>query len=114
MIKIKTTNLLTNFNIDGNNCIYTNEIPCIIDFHATWCKPCKTVEKTLNILEKENPTIIFYSVDIEEEYELAEIFNIKNLPTIILCSIDDTVKLMGNIGETKIQEELYKISNILV
>jgi len=110
MIKITTKDLLKNFEIDGQECSYKNNIPCIIDFHATWCKPCKTIEKILTKLEKQNIDIIFYSIDIEEEYELAEIFSIKNLPTMILCSKNtDTIRLHGTVGEVKIQSELNQL-----
>ena len=110
MIKITTNDLLKNFDIKGQNCTYRNDIPCIIDFHATWCKPCKTIENILTKLEKQNKEILFYTIDIEEEYELAEIFSIKNLPTMILCSKEqDTIRLYGTVGETIIQRELNKL-----
>lgn len=110
MIKITTKDLLKNFEINGQECSYNNDIPCIIDFHATWCKPCKMIDKILTKLEKQNKDIIFYSIDIEEEYELAEIFSIKNLPTMILCSKNtETIRLHGTIGEAKIQSELNKL-----
>jgi thioredoxin-like negative regulator of GroEL len=110
MIKITTKDLLKNFEINGQECIYKNNIPCIIDFHATWCKPCKTVDRVLKKLEKQNNDIIFYTIDVEEEYELAEIFSIKNLPTMILCSKNtDTIRLQGTVGESNIQSELNKL-----
>jgi len=110
MIKITTKDLLKNFEINGQKCLYKNDIPCIIDFYATWCKPCKTIDRVLTKLEKQNTDIIFYTIDIEEEYELAEIFNIKNLPTMILCSKNiDTIRLQGTIGEIKIQSKLNQL-----
>ena len=115
MIKITTQELLKNFDINGKKCSYKNDKPCIIDFHASWCQPCKTIHTILTDLEKNNSEIIFYSVDIEEEYELAEIFSIKNLPTMIMCSKNnEAIRMHGTIGKTKIQEGLSKLVNILV
>jgi len=112
MIKITTKELLKNFDINKKSCSYKNDKPCIIDFHASWCQPCKTIHTILTDLEKYNSDIIFYSVDIEEEYELAEIFSIKNLPTMILCAKGkETVRMNGTIGKDKIQENLNKMSN---
>ena len=114
MIKITTQDLLKNFDINGVKCSYKNEKPCIIDFHASWCKPCKTIDKILTELEKENENIIFYSVDIEEEYELAEIFMIKNLPTMILCSNNkDSVRMNGTMGKSTIQEKLNTLIKVI-
>jgi thiol-disulfide isomerase/thioredoxin len=116
MIKITTTELLKNFDINGKKCHYKNDKPCVIDFHASWCQPCKTTHIILNELEVLNPDIIFYTVDIEEEYELAEIFSIKNLPTILLCSKKhETVRMSGSMGKNKIQDSLNKVTlNVLV
>jgi len=115
MIKITTKELLKNFDINGKNCSYKNEKPCIIDFHASWCQPCKTIHIILSEMEKTNQDIIFYSVDIEEEYELAEVFSIKNLPTMILCSKEkEMIQMNGTVGKEKIQENINRISNILV
>jgi len=114
MIKISTKELLENFNITNEKCEYKNNIPCVIDFNATWCTPCKSIHKTLTEMEKENSNIIFYSVDIEEEYELAEIFQIKNLPTLIMCSKEnEPIKITGNIMKQKIQENINKMSIII-
>ena len=114
MIKISTKELLENFNITGEKCVYKNNKPCVIDFNAIWCTPCKTIHKTLTEMEEENTDILFYSVDVEEEYELAEIFSIKNLPTLIMCSKDmDPIRLTGNIIKQKIQENIDKMTNII-
>lgn len=112
MKKITTNDLLSNFELKNSTCNYTNNTPCIIDFNAKWCLPCKTIERTLNQLEIDNKDIIFYTIDIEDEYQLAEIFNITNLPTILICSNEqDTVRLHGNTNKQTIQE---KINNIKV
>jgi len=115
MIKVTTKELLKNFDIKGEKCTYKNDKPCIIDFHASWCQPCKTIHKILTDLEVENSDINFYSVDIEEEYELAEVFQIKNLPTMVLCSKEnDTIRMSGSINKEMMQNKLnkLKVSNI--
>jgi thioredoxin-like negative regulator of GroEL len=109
MIKVTTKELLKKF--DKSNTNYIDSKSCIIDFHASWCKPCAVIHDVLIELEKTNKDIIFYSVDIEEEYELAEIFSIRNLPTLLMCSKGKDVKKMrGAIGKSKIQEILSSSS----
>ena len=110
MIKITTKELLKNFDIKGEKYTYKNDKPCIIDFHASWCQPCKTIHKILTDLEGKNSDIIFYSVDIEEEYELAEVFQIKNLPTMILClNGNEMVRMSGSINREMMQNRLNKL-----
>jgi len=115
MIKTTTNELLKKFEIKSNTTNYIDNKSCIIDFHASWCKPCAVIHDTLIELEKTNNGIIFYSVDIEEEYELAEIFSIRNLPTMILCSRDqEIIKMCGAIGKAKIQEKLNNLVHSMV
>eukprot|EP01125_Pyxidicula_operculata_P022851 TRINITY_DN9626_c0_g1_i1.p2 TRINITY_DN9626_c0_g1~~TRINITY_DN9626_c0_g1_i1.p2 ORF type:complete len:105 (-),score=26.76 TRINITY_DN9626_c0_g1_i1:66-380(-) len=38
----------------------------IVDFSATWCGPCKRIAPHFEKLAKENPTVVFVHVDIDE------------------------------------------------
>ena len=68
MIKITTKELLENFNITGEKCIYKNNKPCVIDFNATWCKPCKTIHRTLSEMEEKLYEVSRGSVKEEMTY----------------------------------------------
>lgn len=108
-MKITTSELLKRFDINGNNWSYINENPCIIDFYAEWCNPCKNLAKTLDIVSNEYEIEIL-KVDIEEEYELANIFSIKSLPTLIFCSKENKpIISTGAIPKNKIEEHLKNI-----
>lgn len=54
----------------------------IIDFSATWCKPCQQLEPIFRILSLKTPVALFLKVDINECDELAQKFEIQSLPTI--------------------------------
>lgn len=63
---------------------FEGELPCIIDFYADWCGPCKMVAPILEELSKEyNGKINFYKVDTEAEQELAAAFGIRSIPSML-------------------------------
>jgi thioredoxin 1 len=65
---------------------YEGDLPCIIDFYADWCGPCKMIAPVLEELAKEyDGKIKIYKVNTEEEQELAGMFGIKSIPSILFC-----------------------------
>jgi thioredoxin 1 len=68
---------------------YKGELPCIIDFYADWCGPCKMVAPVLEELSKEyDGKVSFYKVDTEDQQELAGLFGISSIPTFLFCPKD--------------------------
>lgn len=69
---------------------FQGELPCIIDFYADWCQPCKMVAPILEELSNEyEGKINIYKVDTEAEQELAAVFGIRSIPSILFCPKDD-------------------------
>ena len=65
---------------------FEGELPCIIDFYADWCGPCKMISPILEELSIEyKDKINIYKVNTEIEQELAAIFGIKSIPSILFC-----------------------------
>ena len=63
---------------------YLGEKPCVIDFYATWCGPCRMVAPILKDLAKEyGDKIVIYKVDTDKEKELSMAMGIQSLPTIV-------------------------------
>lgn len=63
---------------------FQGDKPCIIDFYADWCGPCKMVSPILEELSKEyEGKIDFYKVDTEKEGELAAVFGIRSIPSLL-------------------------------
>ncbi|HNQ60078.1 MAG TPA: thioredoxin [Bacteroidales bacterium] len=68
---------------------FEGKLPCIIDFYADWCGPCKVVAPILEELSKEYAgRVNFYKVDTEAEQELAAAFGIRSIPSILFCPVD--------------------------
>lgn len=63
---------------------YQGDKPCIIDFYADWCAPCRMVAPILEELAKEyEGKIDIYKVDTESEQELAAVFGIRSIPSLL-------------------------------
>ena len=86
----KQTFLAKVFNYENNkDWKFEGELPCIIDFYADWCQPCKMVAPILEELSDEYAgKINIYKVNTEIEQELAGAFGIKSIPSMLFCPKD--------------------------
>ena len=65
-----------------NQWVYKGSMPCVIDFYADWCKPCREVAPVIEeIARKYNGKIIVYKVNTDKERELSNALKIKSIPT---------------------------------
>jgi len=63
---------------------FEGDKPCIIDFYADWCQPCKMVAPILDELQEEyGDTINIYKIDTEAERNLAGMFGIQSIPSLL-------------------------------
>jgi thioredoxin 1 len=56
----------------------------IFDFWAEWCGPCKQFGPIFEEVSEKHPDIVFAKVNVEEEQELAGMFQVRSIPTIAL------------------------------
>lgn len=63
--------------------------PCLIDFYATWCGPCKTMAPLLEEVAKlYEGKIDVYKIDVDAEKELSAVFGIRSIPTFLFCPVE--------------------------
>ncbi|HUX55420.1 MAG TPA: thioredoxin [Bacteroidales bacterium] len=81
----KETFLNKVFNYEQNKeWKFEGERPCVIDFYADWCGPCKIVAPVLEELSKDfDGKLNVYKVNTEEEQELASAFGIRSIPSFL-------------------------------
>ena len=69
---------------------YKGDTPCIIDFWAEWCAPCKMVGPVLEELSEEYAgKVIVYKVNTENEQELAGVFGIRSIPSLLFVPVGE-------------------------
>jgi len=81
----KETFLSKVFNYKANKeWKFAGERPCLIDFYADWCGPCKIVGPILEELAVEfDGKLDIYKIDTEKELELASVFGIRSIPSLL-------------------------------
>jgi thioredoxin 1 len=63
---------------------FEGDKPCLIDFYADWCGPCKMVAPILEELSEEyKGKLNIYKIDTEDQRELAGIFGIQSIPSLL-------------------------------
>lgn len=62
---------------------YENKLPCVVDFYADWCGPCKKVAPIMEDIAREfEGKILVYKVNVDKELKLPTIFKVRGIPTV--------------------------------
>ncbi len=90
---------------------YKGDLPCLIDFYADWCGPCKMVAPILEELAEEyKDKINIYKVDTEAEQELAAIFGIRSIPSLLFCPAEGAPQMaMGALPKDTFKKAIEDI-----
>lgn len=68
---------------------YKGELPCVIDFYADWCKPCKMVAPIMDDLaDHYDGKVIIYKIDTDKEKELSSVFQVRSIPSILFAPME--------------------------
>ncbi len=96
-IKLTRADFLTkvaNYESNPEKWEYLGDKPCIIDFYADWCGPCKMIAPILEELAAEyEGEIYIYKVDTEAEQQLAADFGIRSIPSILFCPVGEAPQM---------------------
>jgi len=96
-IQLTETDFLTkvaNYKENPSEWKYLGDKPCLIDFYADWCAPCKMVAPILEELAAEyEGKIYIYKVDTEKELALSSAFRIRSIPTLLFIPQNGTPQI---------------------
>ena len=87
--------------IEGTSDNFENEVLkaeglVLVDFNADWCGPCRMLAPVIENIAKEKENIKVISINIDQEEELAEQYNVYSIPCLVY--IKDGKEIKRNVG----------------
>ena len=92
---------------------YLGDKPCIIDFYADWCGPCKMMAPRLEEIAKQYAgKLVVYKVDTDKEQLLSSNMGIQSLPTLLF--VPKNGKPQASVGAIPSEELEKAVHDILL
>ena len=87
--------------------LHAGNIPAVVDFMAPWCPYCKRLSPLIEEIAASNPgKIDVFYVDIDEQPELAERYEVMTIPTVFVF---ENGEARGSIVNPKTKESLLQL-----
>ena len=104
-------NKVANYETSPSEWKFLGERPAIIDFYATWCGPCKMLSPVLEELAAEYAgKIDIYKINVEEEDELAGVFGVRSVPTLLFVPMEGAPQMaQGALPKNVLQEAIRNV-----
>jgi thioredoxin 1 len=95
----------------GGEWSYSGAIPAIVDFYAEWCGPCKMLAPVLEELSgKYEGKIKMYKVDIDKEPELAGLFGVQSVPSLLFVPKEGQPSMaLGALPKPQIEKAMREV-----
>ncbi len=103
------------FNYEANReWKFEGDKPCLIDFYADWCGPCKMVAPVLEELANEyDGKLNIYKIDTESERELAGMFGIQSIPSLLFVPVSGQPQMaMGALPKETFRKAIKEVLQV--
>ncbi len=87
---------------------YLGDKPALVDFYASWCGHCQAVAPILEELAEEyGDQIIIYKVNVEEQEELSDAYQVRSIPTLLFIPMDGKPQIeQGEKGKAELKKDI--------
>ncbi|WP_080903293.1 thioredoxin [Parabacteroides sp. Marseille-P3160] len=114
VIALNKSDFLTkvyNYEKTPDQWVYEGDKPCIIDFYADWCGPCRQIAPILKELAKEyQDEIVIYKVNVDQEKNLAYTFGIQSIPATLFVPVQGKPQMsVGALPKDAFVKQIDKI-----
>jgi thioredoxin len=102
---------VANYETNSEEWEYLGDKPALIDFYADWCAPCKAIAPVLEELAAEyDGQIYIYKINTDAEQELAAVFGIRSIPSLLFIPMDDSPQMaQGAIPKPQLKEAIEQV-----
>jgi len=90
------------------------QLPIIVDFHATWCGPCKELGPAIEKYFKDEKTFKLVKVDVDENEEIASEYKVEAMPTVMLFSDGKIIKQFQGCDLNELDNMVKEIKNLSI
>ena len=87
---------VTTLNTENLDSTITDNDIVVIDFWAEWCGPCQAFKPIFETASENHDGVAFASVNTEEQPDLAVMFQIRSIPTLVVFR--DQIPIFGQPG----------------
>lgn len=81
----------------------------LLDFYADWCGPCQMLKPTIEEFEKAHPEVKVTSINIDEEDELAEKYEVSSIPCLVVLKDGEEIKREAGVMSLKKLEKFVGV-----
>lgn len=111
LTKAEFLSKIANFETNPSQWEYLGDKPALIDFYADWCGPCKALAPTLEELALEyGERIHIYKINTEEESELAGIFGVRSIPSLLFIPMNEQPQMaVGALPKQQLKDAIESV-----
>ena len=84
----------------------------IIDFYADWCGPCKAIKPFFKLLEEKYPDIQFTSINVDEDEDAVQDFQVTAMPTFVFLINDVEVDRLRGADLKALEEKTISLNAV--